>query len=99
MESLVAGVPVVGCPQFSDQSTNAKMVEDLWGTGIRARVNHEEEDGIVKREEIKRCVEIVMGLNGEKGEEIRKNAAKWRGLSLEASSNVNLRAFMEKFGA
>ncbi|KAK0599541.1 hypothetical protein LWI29_006173 [Acer saccharum] len=99
LESLVAGMPVVGCPQFSDQLMNAKMVEDLWGTGIRARVNHEEEDGIVKREEIKRCVEIVMGLNGEKGQEIRKNAAKWRGLSLEASSNVNLRAFMEKLGA
>ncbi|KAK1592850.1 hypothetical protein Q3G72_031366 [Acer saccharum] len=99
LESLVVGMPVVGCPQFSDQSMNAKMVEDLWGTGIRARVNHEEEDGIVKREEIKRCVEIVMGLNGEKGEEIRKNAAKWRGLSLEASSDVNLRAFIEKLGA
>ncbi|KAK2642250.1 hypothetical protein Ddye_024013 [Dipteronia dyeriana] len=69
-------------PQFSDQLMNAKMVEDLWGTGIRARVNHEEEDGIVKREEIKRCVEVVMGLDGEKGEEIRKNAAKWRGLSV-----------------
>ncbi|KAK3199868.1 hypothetical protein Dsin_023283 [Dipteronia sinensis] len=100
LESLVAGMPVVGCPQFSDQLMNAKMVEDLWGTGIRARVNHEEEeDGIVKREEIKRCVEIVIGLDGEKGEEIRKNAAKWRGLSLEASSDVNLRAFMEKLGA
>ncbi|KAK2657645.1 hypothetical protein Ddye_010697 [Dipteronia dyeriana] len=99
LESLVAGVPVVGFPQFSDQLMNAKMVEDLWGTGIRARVNHEEEDGIVKREEIKRCVEIVMGLDGEKGEEIRKNAAKWRGLSLEASSDVNLMAFMEKLGA
>ncbi|TXG67486.1 hypothetical protein EZV62_008761 [Acer yangbiense] len=99
LESLVAGMPVVGCPQFSDQLMNAKMVEDLWGTGIRARLNHEKEDGIVKREEIKRCVEIVMGLNGEKGREIRKNAAKWRGLSLEASSNVNLRAFMEKLGA
>ncbi|KAI9194113.1 hypothetical protein LWI28_003221 [Acer negundo] len=100
LESLVAGVPVVGCPQFSDQFMNAKMAEDLWGTGIRAGVNHdEEEDGIVKREEIKRCVEIVMGLDGEKGEEIRKNAAKWRGLSLEASSDVNLRVFMEKMGA
>ncbi|KAK1581382.1 hypothetical protein Q3G72_005563 [Acer saccharum] len=99
LKAMIISMPVVGCPQFSDQLMNAKMVEDLWGTGIRARVNHEEEDGIVKREEIKRCVEIVMGLNGEKGQEIRKNAAKWRGLSLEASSNVNLRAFMEKLGA
>ncbi|KAG6743032.1 hypothetical protein POTOM_053977 [Populus tomentosa] len=42
LESLATGVPVLGFPQFSDQTTNAKMVEEVWRTGVRARVN---EDG------------------------------------------------------
>ncbi|KAL3506506.1 hypothetical protein ACH5RR_031888 [Cinchona calisaya] len=96
LESLVAGVPIVGCPHFSDQTTNAKMVEEVWGNGVRARAN---EDRLVGREEIKRCVDILMG-GGEKGDEIRRNARKWRGLSLEAmkengSSNDNLKIFLE----
>ncbi|GJV39868.1 crocetin glucosyltransferase, chloroplastic-like protein [Tanacetum coccineum] len=36
LESLVAGVAIVGCPQFSDQTTNAKMVDEVWVNGVRA---------------------------------------------------------------
>lgn len=39
LESLVAGMPIVACPQFSDQLTNAKLVEEVWRTGLRARAN------------------------------------------------------------
>lgn len=53
----------------------------------------------VEREEIKRCLEIIMG-GGERGEEIRKNANKWASLAVEAmkeggSSNRNLKKFLE----
>ncbi|KAJ6867069.1 crocetin glucosyltransferase [Populus alba x Populus x berolinensis] len=86
LESLATGVPVLGFPQFSDQTTNAK-----------ARVN---EDGTLEAEEIERCLEMVMG-GGQRGEEIRRNAKKWKGLTLEAvmeggSSSNNLNAFLEK---
>ena len=92
MESMVAGVPVVGCPHFSDQIMNAKMVEEVWGSGIKAKVN---EEGIVERDEIKKCVEMVMG-----DEEIRKNAEKWKSLAGQAvkeggSSHRHLKVFME----
>ncbi|KAJ6867072.1 UDP-glycosyltransferase 75C1-like [Populus alba x Populus x berolinensis] len=97
LESLATGVPVLGFPQFSDQTTNAKMVEEVWRTGVRARVN---EDGTLEAEEIERCLEMVMG-GGQRGEEIRRNAKKWKGLTLEAvmeggSSSNNLNAFLEK---
>jgi UDP:flavonoid glycosyltransferase YjiC (YdhE family) len=97
LESLATGVPVVGFPQFSDQTTNAKMVEEVWRTGVRARVN---EDGTLEAEEIARCLDMVMG-GGQRGEEIRRNANKWKGLTLEAvmeggSSYNNLNAFLEK---
>jgi len=96
MESLVAGIPVVGLPQFADQTINAKMIEEVWGNGVRARVN---EVGIVEAEEIRRCLEVVFG-SGEKGQEIRSNAKKWSGLALHAvkdggSSHNNLKAFLE----
>lgn len=99
VESLVAGVPVVGCPQVSDQSTNVKLIETIWRTGVRARVNEEVEGGIVESEELKRCLEMVM--EGGSGEEIRRNAKKWRDLAKEAvkdggSSNKNLRGFVEE---
>ncbi|CDP15113.1 unnamed protein product [Coffea canephora] len=96
LESLVAGVPIVGCPHFADQTTNAKLIEEVWSNGVRAKAN---EDGVVGREEIKRCVDVLMG-GGEKEEEIRRNAAKWRGLALEAmkengSSHNNFKLFLD----
>ncbi|KAK9289034.1 hypothetical protein L1049_017505 [Liquidambar formosana] len=99
MESMVAGVPVVGCPHFSDQTTNAKLVEEVWGNGVKARAN---EEGVVEREEMKRCVEMTMG-SGKRGEEMRRNAEKWKSLAVAAvkeggSSDNNLRSFLERFG-
>ncbi|CBI39405.3 unnamed protein product, partial [Vitis vinifera] len=58
LESLVSGVPVVAFPQWTDQGTNAKLIEDMWKIGIRVTVN---EEGIVESDEFKRCLEIVMG--------------------------------------
>lgn len=99
VESLVAGVPMVGFAQFSDQNTNAKLVEEVWGVGVRVKEN---EKGVIEGAEIKRCLEIVMG-DGERGEEIRRNCEKWKGLAKEAvkeggSSDYNLRHFIGGLG-
>ena len=96
LESLACGVPVVAFPQWTDQSTNAKLAEDMWKTGVRVMVNQE---GIVEGDEIKRCIELVMG-DGEQVEEMRRNAKKWKGLAREAvmeggSSDKNLKNFMD----
>ncbi|GMY32120.1 crocetin glucosyltransferase, chloroplastic-like [Fagus crenata] len=97
LESLVSGVPVIGFPQWTDQGTNAKLIQDVWKTGVRVNVN---EEGIVESDEIKRCLELVMG-DGERGEEMRKNAKKWKELAREAakeggSSYNNLKAFVDE---
>ncbi|MCD9642524.1 hypothetical protein HAX54_029366 [Datura stramonium] len=57
-----------------------------------------EVEGIVKREELKRCLGILME-NGEKGEEIKRNVKKLSELAMEAvkiggSSHDNLKKFM-----
>ncbi|KAL5542732.1 hypothetical protein UlMin_010442 [Ulmus minor] len=96
LESLASGVPMVSFPQRTDQGTNAKLIEDLWRTGVRVKAN---EEGIVEGGEIKRCLELVLG-EEERGKEMRRNAEKWRALVGEAtmegsSSDKNLKAFVD----
>ncbi|GMI64352.1 indole-3-acetate beta-D-glucosyltransferase [Hibiscus trionum] len=96
LESLVAGVPVVAFPQWTDQGTNAKLIEDVWKTGVRVSAD---EDGMVERGEIVRCLDLVMG-DGEKGKEVRTNVEKWKESAREAaleggSLDMNLKAFVD----
>ncbi|CAH1436415.1 unnamed protein product [Lactuca virosa] len=96
LESMVAGVAVVACPQFADQTTNAKMVEEVWGNGVRAVVD---EKMVVSREEIKRCLEVVMG-GGDTAEEIKKCVENWKKVAMESvkdgdSLEINLKLFLE----
>ncbi|CBI39410.3 unnamed protein product, partial [Vitis vinifera] len=88
---------MVAFPQWTDQTTNAKLIEDVWKTGLRVMVNQE---GIVEGGEIKKCLELVMGC-GEKGQEVRRNAKKWKDLAREAvkeggSSDKNLKNFVNE---
>ncbi|KAL0451972.1 UNVERIFIED_CONTAM: UDP-glycosyltransferase 75C1 [Sesamum latifolium] len=98
-ESISCGVPVVAFPHWTDQGTNAKLIEDVWRMSVRVRAN---KDGVVESGEIRRCIEEVMD-GGEKSRELRENAEKWKGSAREAmeengSSNKNLKAFLEEVG-
>ncbi|RVW13516.1 Crocetin glucosyltransferase, chloroplastic [Vitis vinifera] len=89
--------PSLGC--FITHWTNGKLIEDVWKTGVRVTAN---EEGIVEGEEIKRCLEVVMG-GGERGEELKRNVGKWKDLAREdvkdgGSSNCNLKAFLDELG-
>lgn len=79
LEGLSLGVPMVGMPQWADQMTNAKFIEEVWKVGVRAK---EDEFGIVRNEEVFFCLKEVM--EGERSEEIRINANKWKELAKEA---------------
>ncbi|PON65923.1 UDP-glucuronosyl/UDP-glucosyltransferase [Trema orientale] len=99
LEALSLGVPLVAMPQWTDQMTNAKYVEDVWGVGIRARPD---EKGIVRREVVENCIKELM--EGEKGKEIKKNVIKWRDLAREAvsqggSSDRNIDEFIAKLAS
>ncbi|KAL5562256.1 hypothetical protein UlMin_032003 [Ulmus minor] len=99
LEAISLGVPMVVMPQWTDQSTNAKYVEDVWGVGIRARPD---EKGIVRRKVVEMCIREVM--EGAKGKEIKKNVIKWKDLAREAvseggSSDKNIDDFVEKIVA
>ncbi|XP_042066794.1 anthocyanidin 3-O-glucoside 5-O-glucosyltransferase 1-like [Salvia splendens] len=92
VESLSLGVPVVAVPQWFDQGTNAKLMEDVWGCGVRV------EGG--GGGELRRCIEMVMD-GGEKSRVVRENARKWKDLATEAmadngSSFNNIHAFLQQ---
>ncbi|KAL1370867.1 hypothetical protein HN51_001051 [Arachis hypogaea] len=71
LEAVTAGVPIVALPNWSDQPTNAKLVEDVFKTGVRMRIG-EEEAGVASAEEVERCITEVM--EGPMAEEIKMRA-------------------------
>uniref|UniRef100_A0A5B6YHW8 Glycosyltransferase n=1 Tax=Davidia involucrata TaxID=16924 RepID=A0A5B6YHW8_DAVIN len=101
LEALSLGVPMVAMPQWTDQSTNAKYVMDVWGMGLRARARAQpdNDDRIVRRAEVEHCIREIM--DGDRGKQIRRNATKWRELAKAAvdeggSSDRNIDEFVSK---
>ncbi|KAI3827216.1 hypothetical protein L1987_01288 [Smallanthus sonchifolius] len=76
LEAVSLGVPVVGMPQVSDQTTNAKCLDEVWGVGVRIKAD---ENGIIRRGNLASCIKMIM--EDEKGGVTRKNAKKWRELA------------------
>lgn len=72
-ESIWAGVPMVCAPGFADQYINSRYVcgEEEWGIGLRL-------DEQLRREQVAAHVEELMGEGSKKGEEMKRNAAKWK---------------------
>ncbi|XP_059664371.1 mogroside IE synthase-like [Cornus florida] len=79
LEALSLGVPMVAIPQWTDQTTNAKYVTDVWGMGLKAK---RDEKGIVRGSEVEHCIREVTGR--ERGKEIKMNAIKWREMAKES---------------
>ncbi|XP_047311883.1 UDP-glycosyltransferase 74F2-like [Impatiens glandulifera] len=102
LEAISLGVPMVVMPFWSDQPTNAKYVSDVWKIGVRVEINGYIGLGgkIVGREEIERCLKEAM--EGEKAEDLRRNAVKLKELAIEAmeeggSSDNNIDDFIASF--
>ena len=67
LERLVSIVPMVVFSQWTDQGTNAKLIEDVLKTNMKVTINN---DGILEGDEIKRCLELVVGDGeGERNED------------------------------
>ncbi|GAB4825783.1 hypothetical protein Ancab_008659 [Ancistrocladus abbreviatus] len=82
LEGLCLGVPMIAMPQWADQMTNAKLIQDVWKVGIRVKFDHER--GIVTGEEIMNCIIEVMC--GGSAEEMRVNAKRLRHIEKKAIS-------------
>ena len=76
-ESICGGVPLICWPFFAEQQTNCHYSCIDWEIAM-------EIDNNVKRDEVEKLVRELM--NGEKGNEMRKAAMKWKKLAEEATS-------------
>ncbi|KAG8488415.1 hypothetical protein CXB51_016442 [Gossypium anomalum] len=75
LEALSLGVPMLGMLFWTDQITNTKLVEDVWGIGITSWRN---QHNLATKETIKRCLNELV--NGEKSKEIKMNTIKRKNL-------------------
>ncbi|KAG6422889.1 hypothetical protein SASPL_113271 [Salvia splendens] len=96
LEAVGHGVPVVAVPQWMDQKTDAKFIEDVWGVGVGMGLC---ESGIVGRKEITVCIEGVVG--GERGVGLRRKVCELKRLAKEAvgcagTSTSNIQHFVEE---
>nr|AMQ26133.1 UDP-glycosyltransferase 3 [Pueraria montana var. lobata] len=96
LEALSMGVPVIAMPQWTDQITNAKLIKDVWKIGVKAVADEKE---IVRRETITHCIKEI--LETEKGNELKKNATKWKNLAKNyvdegGNSDKNIAEFVEE---
>ncbi|KAK4754488.1 hypothetical protein SAY87_002592 [Trapa incisa] len=82
LEALCLGVPLIAIAQWTDQTTNAKFIEDVWKVGIRVPVDGKKR--MPNRNDIMTSIRELM--EGERGKDIRKNSARWREMAKQAVS-------------
>ncbi|XP_040377608.1 indole-3-acetate beta-glucosyltransferase-like [Oryza brachyantha] len=97
LEALGFRVPMVALPLWTDQPTNALLVERAWGAGVRAR--RDPAAGMFLRGEIERCVRAVMD-GGELEGSADAGARRWSDSARAAvaaggSSDRSLDEFVE----
>ncbi|XP_057983707.1 UDP-glycosyltransferase 73C3-like [Malania oleifera] len=97
LEGLSAGLPMTTWPMSAEQFFNEKFIVQVLGVGVRIGVEvmamHEEEEVLVKKEEVKRGVEELMGEGGEAVErrERARELGKMAKRAIEGgSSEINM---------
>ncbi|KAK9733391.1 hypothetical protein RND81_04G065100 [Saponaria officinalis] len=96
LEGLTAAVPMVTCPMFAEQFLNEEYVVGVLKVGTRVRNEISE----VKRDGVRKAVELVMSDEGE-GKEMRARALKFRVMARKAveekgSSDMDLRSMIQE---
>ncbi|KAL1212216.1 UDP-glycosyltransferase 84B1 [Cardamine amara subsp. amara] len=95
METVVAGVPVVAYPSWTDQPIDARLLVDVFGVGVRMR--NDAVEGELKVEEVERCIEAVT--EGPSAVDMRKRATELKQAARSAmapggSSTKNIESFI-----
>ncbi|GMI92622.1 UDP-glucosyl transferase 84B2 [Hibiscus trionum] len=94
LETVVAGVPIVAHPEWTDQPTNSMLLVDIFKIGVRMRKCRE---GEVTAGEVERCIMEV--IEGPGAVEMKKRAmelkeATKKALEAGGSSNRNMDKFI-----
>jgi UDP:flavonoid glycosyltransferase YjiC (YdhE family) len=74
LESICAGVPVLGLPFFADQRLNCRQCVDRWHVGLQIQLDAGSD--LATREEV--CRKVRMLMNRPSDLPIRDNARTWK---------------------
>jgi len=79
---------MIAMPQWTDQTTNAKLIEDVWKIGLRVSPD---DKGVFRGEALKNAIKDT-----EIGKEIKRKAIQWKNLAAKTvdeggSSHMNIR--------
>ncbi|XP_043695718.1 anthocyanidin 3-O-glucosyltransferase 7-like [Telopea speciosissima] len=92
LETILAGVPVIGRPIFGDHHLNGRFISDVWGIGIRIDNGIFTKDGVIKglelllfNEEGKKMKEKAHGL-----QELAKRA-----IEIDGSTTRNFQTLLQ----
>ncbi|TQD84229.1 hypothetical protein C1H46_030207 [Malus baccata] len=77
IESLSAGVPMLCCPLFADQTTNCLYTCNEWGIGMEISKD-------AKRDDVEKIVKEM--IVGEKGKKMKNKAEEWKKLAEKATA-------------
>ncbi|KAK6237693.1 hypothetical protein QUC31_003162 [Theobroma cacao] len=96
LETVVAGVPIVAYPEWTDQPTDAKLLVDVFKMGVRMRNC---ENGTLSVKEVERCIMEI--IDGPRSEEMKARAVELKKAAKEAledggSSNQNIDKFISE---
>ncbi|GLJ32715.1 hypothetical protein SUGI_0658170 [Cryptomeria japonica] len=79
VESISMGVPMIGWPYFGDQFLNCRFAKEIWKVGLDFEDVDVDDERLVRREEIKRAVVIVM-----ESKELHKKAKELKEAAMKA---------------
>ncbi|KAF2283022.1 hypothetical protein GH714_043389 [Hevea brasiliensis] len=77
LESILCGVPMICRSLWADNHLNAKMVEEVWGIGVRVENRVNTKSGMIK------CLDLIF--QQDKGKKIRQAAAALKQVSERAA--------------
>ncbi|XP_021851218.2 UDP-glycosyltransferase 84B2-like [Spinacia oleracea] len=96
LETIMAGVPIIAYPDWTDQPTNAILLVDVFKVGVRMS---KKKDGELEKEEIERCIMEVT--TGPRALAMKEQSIMWKEAAKKAtlsggSSNMNIENFINE---
>ena len=100
LESMSMGVPMIPIPIQSDQTTNCKLIVDIWKVGVNVKFVLRSDGPVVSSDDVERAVNLIF--HEDEGSEMRNRAQEFktaikRATQCGGTSYTNIEKFIHSF--
>ena len=100
LESMSMGVPMIPIPIKVDQTTNCRLIIDIWKVGVKVKFVLRSDGPIVSSDDVERAVNLFF--HDDEGSEMRSRAQKFktaveRATQCGGTSYTNIEKFIHSF--